>query len=65
MKKILKVVLILALVLVISGCAVESSPGNEIGDRAPDFQLLSLEGKAVSLDGFRGKPVFINFWSVN
>jgi cytochrome c biogenesis protein CcmG/thiol:disulfide interchange protein DsbE len=30
---------------------------------APGFSLRSLDGKAVSLEGLRGKPVLINFWA--
>ena len=36
------------------------------GDRplAPDFTLKGLDGKDVSLSGFRGKPVLLSFWAV-
>ena len=30
---------------------------------APDFQLLNREGQTISLSGFRGRPVLINFWA--
>jgi|GEM_PF-403115 len=30
---------------------------------APDFTLKNLEGQEVSLKGFRGKLVFLNFWA--
>jgi cytochrome c biogenesis protein CcmG/thiol:disulfide interchange protein DsbE len=36
--------------------------GFEIGMRAPDFTLPTLDGKEVSLSEFRGKMVMINFW---
>ncbi len=54
------VVLILTLVLLIAGC---SSPTPQVGKQAPDFQLPNLEGQAISLSDFRGKPVFLNFWA--
>src|SRR5690606_9773304 len=37
--------------------------GVEIGNRAPDFEIETLEGKNVSLSDFRGKPVMLNFWA--
>ena len=33
------------------------------GEPARDFNLVSLDGKEVSLASLRGKPVVINFWS--
>lgn len=30
---------------------------------APSFTLQTLDGKTVSLEAFRGRPVVINFWS--
>ena len=34
----------------------------EIGDRAPDFILMSDEGKEVSLSNYRGKKVVLYFY---
>ncbi len=34
-----------------------------IGEAAPDFTLQDTTGKSVSLTGFRGHPVFVNFWA--
>ncbi len=31
--------------------------------RAPDFELPDLDGKRVRLSSFRGKTVFLNFWT--
>jgi len=31
--------------------------------RAPDFELPDLDGKRVKLSSFRGKTVFLNFWT--
>jgi peroxiredoxin len=36
--------------------------GPEIGERAPDFTLPTIDGKATSLSQFRGKIVMVNFW---
>ena len=30
---------------------------------APDFELLDLEGRKVRLSSFRGKTVYLNFWT--
>lgn len=35
----------------------------EINNQAPSFKLDNLEGQAISLTSYRGKPVFINFWA--
>lgn len=35
----------------------------EVGKLAPNFTLMNLEGKEVSLEDFRGKIVLINFWA--
>jgi peroxiredoxin len=33
------------------------------GQPAPDFTLPTLEGDAVSLSDYRGRPVLMNFWA--
>ena len=33
------------------------------GEAAPAFTLESLDGKKVSLNDYRGKPVFLYFWA--
>jgi peroxiredoxin len=33
------------------------------GRPAPDFTLLDLDGRPVSLSDWRGRPVLINFWA--
>lgn len=30
---------------------------------APDFTVTALDGKTISLGDFRGRPLFLNFWS--
>lgn len=34
-----------------------------VGELAPDFTLLNLEGEEVSLSDYRGQYVLINFWA--
>jgi DsbE subfamily thiol:disulfide oxidoreductase len=33
------------------------------GKPAPEFELISLDGKATRLSDFRGKAVLLNFWA--
>ena len=76
MTKMPRVILpiILTLVLLVTGCSAGSEPpdgksptapveGTQVGNLAPDFQLQNLDGQAVSLSDFRGKPVLVNFWA--
>jgi len=41
----------------------EASTGDRlVGQLAPDFQLLDLEGNATGLTDFKGRVVLLNFW---
>ena len=33
-----------------------------VGDNAPDFELVDLEGNKHRLSDYRGQGVFLNFW---
>ncbi|OGS22025.1 MAG: hypothetical protein A3J83_05245 [Elusimicrobia bacterium RIFOXYA2_FULL_40_6] len=37
--------------------------GSEIGNLAPDFALVDIDGKQISLKSLKGKVVYIIFWS--
>ena len=71
MEQGLKVVLTIILVsvlgsgLVMAGCSsgTEVAQGPQVDKLAPDFQLQTLDGRAVSLGDFRGNPVLLNFWT--
>ncbi|SDZ93898.1 Peroxiredoxin [Thalassobacillus cyri] len=41
----------------------EGEVGLEKGQKAPDFELKTLEGETVKLSDYRGKKVMINFWA--
>lgn len=34
-----------------------------IGDKAPDFTVINSVGKPITLSTFRGKLIFLNFWT--
>ncbi len=63
----------LAGILVIQGCTPssqsitsdgqEATAGVNVGELAPSFTLVDLEGNQVSLSDFREKTVFVNFWA--
>jgi peroxiredoxin len=62
-----KTAIILATIAFISlamiSCGTTNNP--QVGDKAPDFTLESIDGKNISLSDFRGKTVLIVFTSVN
>lgn len=33
------------------------------GDRAPDFQLKTIEGETIKLSDFHGQKILLNFWA--
>jgi cytochrome c biogenesis protein CcmG/thiol:disulfide interchange protein DsbE len=35
----------------------------ELNEKAPDLELMDLEGKAVSLEDYRGQVVLVNNWA--
>ncbi|HEY8347316.1 MAG TPA: redoxin domain-containing protein [Symbiobacteriaceae bacterium] len=35
----------------------------QVGDRAPDFDLVSLTGDRVRMANLEGKPLILNFWA--
>jgi thiol-disulfide isomerase/thioredoxin len=66
MYKMYKAILliILPLMLLVTGCLAGREPsGAQVGELAPDFQLQSLGGEAISLSELRGSPVMLNFWT--
>lgn len=40
-----------------------SEKSKTIGNQAPAFALMDLEGKKVNLDDFKGKVIIIDFWA--
>jgi len=78
MNKIQKIVPVVLLIsaLALAGCSPSPIPqageeggqpspteGIQVGDLAPDFELLNLDQEFISLWGLRGNPVALNFWA--
>ncbi|MFP3361655.1 redoxin domain-containing protein, partial [Planococcus sp. SIMBA_143] len=63
-KKFVLIVLAVALGWGIYNTVIaDRSVGTEVGDRAADFTLETMEGKEVGLSDYEGQPVFLNFWA--
>jgi peroxiredoxin len=67
-KRLILRMVVLGIIFVALGSAFytsytsDSSP-IKIGEAAPNFTLVNLEGDTVELNDYRGKGVFINFWA--
>jgi cytochrome c biogenesis protein CcmG/thiol:disulfide interchange protein DsbE len=63
MKKVTALAVPLALLLFFG--AVLARCGNSQGNypQAPDFQVMDLSGKSISLSDYKGKVLFLNFWA--
>ena len=61
MKKIRFLILAGCLALFITACG--EKPVASVGNPAPDFDTLDLDGKVWSLSKLKGQVVFINFWA--
>jgi len=62
-KKSIMLATIAFVLLLLLSCSTAQIP--QVGDKAPDFTLESIEGKNISIGDFRGKTVLIVFTSVN
>ncbi len=67
MKKLILLLAILIPTLALFYFALQRNPrelpSSLIGKKVTPFQLTSLDGKEISLEMAKGKPVVINFWS--
>ena len=61
MKKLSKSFILIMALIMLGACSKTSAL--EIGSTAPDFSLPDTEGKAVSLSGFSGKVVILDFFA--
>jgi len=40
-----------------------ATPESLEGKQAPNFSVKDVNGKTISLDGYKGKYVLLNFWA--
>lgn len=60
-------VIILSLVILVGAFTIASSLFSDhatpqVGDKAPKFKLLGLDGQVHQLSDYKGKTVIVNFW---
>lgn len=55
-------ILSLSVSLLLWGCGTDSSKRLKIGDTAPDFAIIDLQGNNISSEQWRGSPVILRFW---
>lgn len=63
-KKILMFACTFFLVAVLGACQ-SVAPDIKAGNKAPDFELQSLDGEPRTLSGLKGQPVVLNFWALS
>lgn len=51
--------MVLGLMASLTGAALAAPM---VGQPAPPFSLTLLDGRAISLSEFKGKPIVVNFW---
>lgn len=59
---ILAVLTIAIVFTVYSNLTKEKNAVLQVGDKAPDFVLVDMEGNEHSLSDYKGQGVFLNFW---
>lgn len=48
--------------LLVAACSGDVSSRLKIGDRAPAFSIVDLQGQAISSANWQGSPVILRFW---
>ncbi|MBV8150986.1 MAG: TlpA family protein disulfide reductase [Candidatus Eremiobacteraeota bacterium] len=48
---------------VLSALPASAAGPLKAGERAPAFKIPGVDGKAISLQRFRGKPIYLNFFA--
>ena len=64
MKTKLSIILIISITvaLMMAGCG-GATTGPEVGNKAPDFNLQTIDGQSLGLSDFHGRPVMVSFWA--
>lgn len=57
------IMLLTAALFSLPGCAKKEAPSAVVGSKAPPFTLKNIQGGKVSLSGFAGKVVLVDFWA--
>ncbi|MDB5053773.1 MAG: thiol-disulfide oxidoreductase [Bacilli bacterium] len=60
-------IIILSIVVIIGGLTIYNNLFSDhqipvVGDKAPNFKLLGLDGNVHQLSDYKGKVVIVNFW---
>ena len=58
-------VFILLVSLAISGCSTEKSKRLKIGDKAPPFSIVDLDGGLITSNEWKNAPVILRFWDTD
>ena len=48
--------------LLVAACGGDESSRLKIGDRAPSFSIVDLQGQAITSENWQGSPVILRFW---
>ncbi|RZW24211.1 MAG: TlpA family protein disulfide reductase [Desulfobulbaceae bacterium] len=48
--------------LLVAACSGDESSRLKIGDRAPAFSIVDLQGQAITSDNWQGSPMILRFW---
>ncbi|MEK3907802.1 peroxiredoxin family protein [Oceanobacillus sp. FSL W7-1309] len=63
MKRIVSALLFIVVFFSTIGLVAAEDIGTEVGQKAPDFKLITSDGETVQLSDFKGKRVLLNFWA--
>ncbi|GIN94436.1 thiol-disulfide oxidoreductase ResA [Siminovitchia terrae] len=63
MRSVILAIMLLAIVYTLYANFTKETRGQmAVGDKAPDFNLIDMNGNKHKLSDYKGKGVFLNFW---